>query len=95
MGSFIRCMKIEYNLDNGIMSDDEDIEEQEVKDKELEQFSSLKDFEKRTQSVADFHLNSNLKYLNHYNENFLNLKNDVRRKKSNTIFIKPKLQDNL
>ncbi len=95
MGSFIRCIKIEYNLDNEIMSDDENITEEEAKDKEMELFPSLKDLEKRTQSVADIHINNNLKYIDHYNENFLILKNDFGLKKSNSVIINPKFQFNL
>ena len=100
MGGFIKCMKTEYNLGNERMMEDEEDEiddeyEEKEKEKGKEKLSVLNDIPGRNRSEFHIHKHVNNSNIIHYNENYLDLNGVITRKKSNTVFLKPSLQNNI
>ena len=95
MGGFIKCMKQEYNLEKeGVINEDEfeDDEEEEETNKK-ENFNSRDIPTLRNKSEAQIYTANNNTI--HYNENYLDIKGDLSRKKSNTVFFKSNFQNNI
>ena len=91
MGGFIKCMKTEYNLgDDKIM--DDIIEDEE---REFEKLSDLNNISIRHKSESNIRVYENNSNVLHYNENYLDLNGEINRKKSNTVFLKSNLQNNI
>ena len=60
-----------------------------------EKLSVLNDIPGRNRSEANIHRHVNNSNIIHYNENYLDLNGVITRKKSNTVFLKPSLQNNI
>ena len=93
MGNVLKCLMKEYNLD-----DIDKIEDQEEIEQEEKKYSILTEMNGgRIKSEANIYMNEayeNSKNINHYSENFLDLKGE-NRKKSNTVFVKYNSKNNI
>ena len=103
MGGFIKCMKQEYNLEKeGTINEDEndyedDEEEEEEANKKEKQYIPKDVQSLRNKSEAQIHTFNATNNSNtiHYNENYLDIKGEFTRKKSNTVFFKTNFQNNI
>ena len=96
MGGFIKCLKTEYNLDNkGIVDYDEDDDEEEDEEEKNEKPSALREVGGRLKSVSNIYPNEINSNTIHYCENHLDTDGEISRRKSNTVFVKSNLQNNL
>ena len=86
MGSFIQCIKTEYNLDNeGITDDTDEVVENEKKEIETEtEMDFSEKIHERAKSEAQ--INESYSSIMHYDENFLFNKGDTRDKRSISFF---------
>ena len=70
----------------------DDIEDDE---REFEKLSDLNNISIRHKSESNIRVYENNSNVLHYNENYIDLNGDINRKKSNTVFLKINLQNNI
>ncbi len=93
MGTFIQCIKTEYNIDHEGITDDND-DETEYKKNELEKEKEMEilppNKEVYERAKTQININDNTASLMHYDENFLfNTDDGIQHKRSNSFLPSP------
>ena len=96
MGTFIQCIKTEYNIDHEGITDDNDdeaeyktneLEKEKEMEKEMENLSPNKEVFERAKTQIN--INDNTASLMHYDENFLFNTDGIQHKRSNSFLPSP------